>query len=57
MRVFSSKEHFDAVDAIFKDWKDAQGSSMAEIARRYWDDPDYAEKLREEIAERKRRGR
>lgn len=53
LRVFSSKEDFEMMDAIFKEVKDLQGNSLFEIARRYWEDPDYAEKLRQEIAAEK----
>lgn len=57
VRVFSSREHFEMVDSQFREQKDLKGNSMLEIARRYWDDPEYAEQLRKEIAEGKRRGR
>ena len=57
-RLFSSREDFERVDAVFRDAKDRNGVSMLEIAKRYWDDPDFADQLRAEIEEgkRKRRG-
>jgi len=45
------------VDAQFREAKDLKGNSMLEIARRYWDDPDYAEQMRKEIEEMKRHAR
>ena len=40
------------IDSQFKDVKDLKGESMSEIAKRYWDDPDYQEELRQEIAKK-----
>lgn len=56
-RIFQAKEDFDAVDSVFKSVVDSKGVPMSDVARRYWDDPEFAEQQRQEIAERKRRGR
>ena len=45
-------------DEVFKSVVDKDGNLMSDVARRYWDDPDYAEEQRRKIAEaRNRRGR
>lgn len=56
-RVNQSRKDFEMVDSFFRTFTDFNGTPMIDIARRYWDDPEFAEKQRREIAEgKKRRG-
>lgn len=56
--ISKSQEAFQEIHEQFLRAKDVDGVPMLEIARKYWDDPEWAEYQRREIAERKqRRGR
>jgi hypothetical protein len=56
-RVNTNKEDFDAIEQHFKETKDAQGRSMLELSRRYWNDPEYRAQINAEIMEAKARGK
>jgi hypothetical protein len=49
-RISEDPNEFKEIDDRFKTVTDFDGNSMLEISRRYWDDPDFAEKMRAEIA-------
>jgi hypothetical protein len=53
LKVSNSEEEFREIDSIFRSAKDFQGKPMIEIAQNYWDDPNFAEKQRREIAQKK----
>jgi hypothetical protein len=55
MKVNDDPAAFKEIDDKFKEVKDKSGTSMLEIAKQYWTDPDFAERQRQEIAEKKRR--
>lgn len=57
-RISTSLEEFKEIDSMFRTVTDFEGKPMIDIARRYWDDPNFAEQQRKNIAEEKaRRGK
>jgi len=50
MNVVDDAEKFKQIDEEFKELVDKDGVPLVDIARKYWDDPEYAERMRREIA-------
>lgn len=56
--VSEDPSDMNVMNEMFKDVLDKEGIPILEVARKYWDEPNYAEEQRIKIAEaRKRSGR
>lgn len=52
LKICESAEEFKALDEQFR--ATPEGQAILEMSRKYWDNPEWAENQRREIAERKR---